>query len=101
MAKKELIDPSGFTRGSLDYWAAHKGELGNIQKARCGGQGGKILEIEGTEGVMRLTGCTCGYGGEGPQGTAEVLKDIGVSHQDAVELMQLEAFQVLVQCCRD
>ena len=101
MAKNALKDESGTTAGSLAYWHAHRQELGNIQKARCGPGEPGHLEIEGTMGFMDLPGCTCGYGGEGPHGTAEILEDIGVSPEDAQALMQQAVFEVLIQCCRD
>lgn len=55
---KELVDDKGTTRGSIEYYRTHRTELGKIKSAKCGlGH----LEIEGDEGHMRLSGCTCGY----------------------------------------
>ena len=99
MGRHILDDESGSTQESLQYWERNRVKLGNIQKARCQKEG--HLEVEGSLGVMQLRGLTCGYGGQGPQGTAEVLRDIGVPAEEAEELMGQIAFEVLVQCCRE
>jgi len=89
---KDLIEDSGITEYSLNYYLNHRTELGTVKTAKCGPG---HLEIEGDEGHMRLSGCTCGYAGEGPHGTAKILRDLGVSETDAERIMQAAIFEVL------
>ena len=49
---------------------------------------------------MELTGCTCGYGGEGPRGTASVLQMLGLSQREAECLMQQKSFDINFECKR-
>ena len=87
----------GITRHSLDFWLANKGKIGPVLSIEvrddlhvAQSPEGYPLEypcaIYGTEGIIRLSGCTCGYGGEGPTGTATILEDIGVPSEEAQKL---------------
>lgn len=109
---EELKDEGyGITTKSLEYWNKNKDKLGTIQEVACsfdpihveailGGEGGLItpleynLKIIGSNGVMYLSGCNCGYGGEGPNGTRRILEELGISHDKAVELIHQERFAV-------
>jgi len=87
----------GITRNSLDFWRANKDKIGPVLSVEVRDDlyveqspEGYPLEypcaIYGTDGIIFLSGCTCGYGGEGPSGTAKVLEDIGVLPEDAGKL---------------
>ena len=94
-----LKDPGhGVTRKSLDFWAANKSKIGPVLSIEVDDNlhselspEGYPLEypcaIYGADGMIRLSGCTCGYGGEGPNGTAKILMDIGVEREAARRLM--------------
>jgi len=96
-----LFDRDGNTRRSLAYYREHKYELGNIiaiyiffndmdaainnfyipsdqyyyENLRyCDSPHMILRDSNGKE--MWLGGCNCGYGGEGPHGSAEILKDL-------------------------
>jgi len=83
----------GITEKSLEFWQVSKHRLGNIlavvvtakpllveQRKDCG----ITYDVEynftaqGTAGVIYLSGCNCGYGGEGPNGTAKILAELGL-----------------------
>lgn len=86
-------DGGGITERSLAFWDANKGKIGKVNAIEVGkeplvkelGQEGYEVEynmiITGTEGAIWLSGCACGYPGEGSTGTEKIFKDLGV--QDA------------------
>jgi hypothetical protein len=88
----------GVTRQSLEFWRANRAKIGPVLSLECGeaclrgmlSPSGVPLEytciIYGRDGEIWLSGCTCGYGGEGPRGTAHVLMDIGVPENRAFAL---------------
>lgn len=89
----------GVTRESLEFWRANRSEIGSVLSVECKKDGlrgdlspsGVPLEydciIYGCDGEVWLSGCTCGYGGEGPHGTARVLMDLGVPEDRALNMM--------------
>lgn len=88
----------GVTRESLEFWQANRTKIGPVLSLECKndlrvetGPLGYPLEysciVYGRDGEIWLSGCTCGYGGTGPHGTARVLMDIGVPQKKALRLM--------------
>ena len=71
----------GVTRVSLDYFHRLYRRLGKICRVSIDQHRVFSMEIRGVDGVMLLSGCNCGYGGEGPHGTFEVLKELGVTDE--------------------
>lgn len=96
-----LFHKEGNTRGSLAYYREHKHELGNViaiyiffndidaainnfyipsdqyyyENLRyCESPHMILRDNNGKE--MWLGGCNCGYGGEGPHGSAKILRDL-------------------------
>ena len=95
---KVLRDGSGTTFKSVEFFRQFQYDLGTPQSAQCSKQEGGYLKVKGDRAEMELTGCTCGYGGEGPRGTAEVLQMLGLSKSEALCLMQKTSFEVLFDC---
>jgi hypothetical protein len=54
------------------------------------------LSIAGSKGCVLLSGCNCGYGGEGPNGTRQILEYYGVSPEQARELMLRKHFSIKI-----
>lgn len=89
----------GITEKSLEYWDINKHKLGEIINILVTAE--PLLEetqkyndsleytveynfkAEGTMGTMFLSGCNCGYGGTGPNGTAKILIELGIPHASA------------------
>jgi len=84
------------TESSLDYWQKNKKRLGPITAASCDASKGNTghLRIAGKNADLEFGGCTCGYGGEGPQGTSKILQDLGLSEKEAWALAQSEMFLI-------
>jgi hypothetical protein len=84
------------TESSLDYWQENKKRLGPVTAVSCDASEGNIghLRIAGKNSDFELGGCTCGYGGEGPQGTAKILQDLGLSEKEAWALAQSNKFLI-------
>lgn len=89
----------GVTRQSLEFWRRNRSRIGDIlsievrDDLHCESHpDGYPVEytcmITGADGVIYLSGCTCGYAGEGPNGTARLLTDIGVPPEEARRMMQ-------------
>lgn len=69
------------TQLSLKYFEKNKNKLGKIWKIEVGfepirktAKRNYNMVLKGTKGEMWLSGCNCGYGGEGPHGTAKILE---------------------------
>lgn len=102
-------DYSGKTRQSLSLWNEKKNKLGVIKQifiwkyeedAILKGyyetekvQGAQLEKIKNVPNMViideygdeiRLDGCNCGYGGEGPSGSIRILKDNGLVDIDAL-----------------
>lgn len=69
---------AGVTKLSLQYFKKHVHRLGQVFEVNIDQDRAFHMEIKGTSGVMLLSGCNCGYGGEGPHGSVEILKLLGV-----------------------
>ena len=72
----------GVTQLSLEYFKKHAHRLGRIFEINLNQDALFSMEIQGSEGVMLLSGCNCGYGGEGPHGTMQILDLLGLNHPD-------------------
>ena len=97
---------NGITRVSLDYWEKNKGKLGPISYVWASFDGMPDesvrdypleynLVLAGERGVVFLSGCNCGYGGEGPNGTRKILEELGMPEQDARQLMYKKKFELV------
>ena len=88
----------GITRKSLDLYKARKKELGKIISIQASreplDEHEHTMIISGTEGFMKLSGCTSGYGGEGPNGTRQILETLGVPSDIARKYMLMRAFTI-------
>jgi len=88
-------DGHGVTDLSLKFFREVKGNIGTIIEAEASQEplrterdkDGYLTEYnliladsEGNE--IWLSGCNCGYGGTGPHGTFEILKEVGLLSQD-------------------
>jgi hypothetical protein len=114
MLKFYYDNGGGVTRKSLEYWKQEKHRIGAVLKveaafeplekvpATYNGDGAfnsvihytkdYNVQITGTDGVIMLSGCNSGYGGEGPNGTRAILEELGISHEEAVSLMTQKHF---------
>ena len=68
----------GITNKSLRYFDSLKGKLGRITNIHISFERQMSMEIDCEHGIVLLSGVNCGYGGEGPQGSIEILKRLGV-----------------------
>jgi len=71
-------DGGGVTARSLAYFRRNGQRLGRVLEVIIDRDRLFSMEIHGSEGLMLLSGCNCGYGGEGPNGNLEILKALGV-----------------------
>lgn len=99
--RRYLMDEGhGITRKSLEYWDAYKGIIGRVVRVDVSEEPlhteqdhfrGAIFEYNfvafGTKGTIYLSGCNCGYGGEGPNGTAKILAELGLPIDEARRAM--------------
>jgi len=86
----------GITQKSLALWNARKKDIGKVTSVKSFFENidetGHNTVITGEKGEMWLSGCNCGYGGEGPNGTREILVELGVDDETARTLMCRPAF---------
>ena len=75
-------DGGGVTQSSLKYFRRHVRKIGQCFEVNIDQDRLFSMEIQGNNGVLLLSGCNCGYGGEGPHGTLEVLRTLGVKGAD-------------------
>ena len=68
----------GITNKSLRYFDSLKGKLGRIDNIYIDRWRAMSMEINCENGIVLLSGVNCGYGGEGPHGSIEILKRLGV-----------------------
>lgn len=100
----------GVTHVSLDFWAQHKDSLGRVTTVLASFEAlyeetrqaegdfdydvDWTVRIEGEGGVLYLSGCSCGYGGAGPNGTRRILEELGVAPDRARVLIQQAEFSL-------
>jgi hypothetical protein len=95
----------GVTAWSLDFWNSNKAGIGKISRIlislgplaadikKTPGPEGREYYVDyyfvayGASGVIMLSGCTCGYNGEGPHGTAKILVELGMTQENASRLI--------------
>jgi hypothetical protein len=88
----------GITEESLRFWHLNKDKLGLIILLEASFEPLGIdmddlgvleynVVIHGYNGDMFLSGCNCGYGGTGPNGTAKILAELGVPIETARQAM--------------
>jgi hypothetical protein len=84
-------DGGGITRRSIDFWHDNKHKIGNVGMLKVSFDSHIHNDKEynlvamGNEGTIFLSGCNCGYGGEGPHGTKQILIELGVPADKAEE----------------
>lgn len=90
----------GITEESLKFWHENKNRIGIVTHVEVSfeplfreraNDGDYDLEynmmIFGHDGCIMLSGCTCGYGGTGPNGTAKILAELGLPIEVARKAM--------------
>ena len=86
----------GITDKSLKFWNENKSKLGKISHVEVSAEGwidrdGYEYPVEyeyncmivGKDATMLLSGCNCGYFGQGPHGTAKILTELGLNKSEA------------------
>jgi len=106
---KEYFDEGhGVTVRSLEFWKQHKDLIGKVDSVTGDREHLRsrfevtenddnmipikldyFLKIVGEKGAVYLSGCNCGYGGEGPNGTREIMEELGI-HTEVAEYMMLQ-----------
>ncbi|USK77684.1 hypothetical protein [Peribacillus frigoritolerans] len=84
---KEFTGLTGVTRYSLEFWNEIKGRINEVVKAEIllDKRQNPRLQLTTLDDVkVVLYGCNAGYGGEGPRGTVQILKEAGFN-PDRVE----------------
>lgn len=79
---KEYIGFTGVTRFSLEFWDKVKDQVGEVVKAEMKVSASRTkdlyLVLYTTKDIkVCLYGVNAGYGGEGPRGSAQILKEAG------------------------
>ncbi len=99
----------GITVKSLEFWDQHKLLIGEVTHVAGSFEPLAFvpipdpsditlapleynLKIYGLYGTILLSGCNCGYSGEGPNGTRKILEELGIDHDKAVELAHRKRF---------
>ncbi len=99
----------GTTKDALDAWDRYRENLGEVQEIYIAQNGipglpmgedflAKFVALGSTGTGLALSGTNCGYGGEGPHGTARILRELGISeavvslvfHERAFHFVRLE-----------
>jgi hypothetical protein len=98
----------GVTDWSLKFWRLHRDAIGRVSHVEVSEEPllteqsteGYPLDynmmIVGKEGTILLSGCNCGYGGTGPNGTRKILEELGVPEQEARRLMYRKQIHVII-----
>lgn len=91
LLRKRIYNDGGYgvTKHSLIFFQKHLADIGDIQEVLVKNSYDKkedkwnlfTMKIKGEKGVIYLSGCNCGYGGEGPHGTYEIIKKIGITNK--------------------
>ncbi len=55
--------------------------------------------IAGKKGIILLSGCNSGYGGEGPNGTRKILVELGIEPEKARHLMHNDTIEFVAPKC--
>ena len=89
----------GVTDDSLKFWKEHKNSIGKITHVEVRFEP-LFIDTDrdniaseynfvafGYEGAIFLSGCNCGYGGTGPNGTAKILAELGLPIEKARKAM--------------
>lgn len=77
---KDFTKTTGVTASSLNFWNAIKERVNEVVKAEIltDKRHNVRLQLTTSDDVkIVLYGCNAGYGGEGPRGTAQILKEAG------------------------
>ncbi len=85
-----LADDFGVTVRALASWDSYKEQLGTVKTVLVSFAGieglpigendlAGFLALGSTGAGLALSGTNCGYGGEGPHGTARILRELGVT----------------------
>lgn len=94
---------AGVTELSMKFWHTNKNKIGNISGCSVIEQGLEEdgaeynMAIHGNKGKIYLSGCNCGYGGTGPNGTAKILEELGVSTEIARKAMYHKSIILIIE----
>ena len=110
---KIMDEGHGITVKSLKFWEENKSQIGKVHHVTAAilalerrpitTEENRIIlaeyhvEITGTEGMILLSGCSCGRSGEGPDGTKSILVELGVSEDVAERLIHNDGFVKVIQ----
>lgn len=95
----------GITEQSLKFWHDNKDKIGDVKTLEASfeplaldyddlGMLEYNVEIKGSKGSILLSGCNSGYSGEGPNGTAKILAELGVPLDIGINLVIQNTFGV-------
>ncbi|MDF9763835.1 hypothetical protein OKW24_005731 [Peribacillus simplex] len=87
---KEFTGLTGVTRYSLEFWNEIKGRINEVVKAEIllDKRQNARLQLTTLDDVkVVLYGCNAGYGGEGPRGTVQILKEAGFNPNRVEEVV--------------
>ncbi|MCK2000782.1 hypothetical protein MZM54_05190 [[Brevibacterium] frigoritolerans] len=87
---KEFTGLTGVTRYSLEFWNEVKGRISEVVKAEMfidKKQNPRLVLTTQDDVKVVLYGCNAGYGGEGPRGTVQILKEAGFKPSRGVEVV--------------
>lgn len=99
----------GITKESLRFWLENRNKIGVItcleasyeplfvEQVQASAGFTYPLEynviVSGSNGAIILSGCNCGYGGEGPNGTAQILAELGLPIEKARVITYQKRFE--------
>lgn len=85
---------AGVTEDSLAYFRRNAAKLGRILAINIDFNREFSMEILGVNGIMLLSGCTCGYRGTGPHGSVEILTSLGAPEHFKEQVFALEHVRI-------
>lgn len=77
----------GVTQESLEFFQRNYRRIGEIRAVNIDQHRDFSMEIVGVDGIMLLSGCNCGYGGEGPHGSVAILETLKVLNEETRSLV--------------
>jgi len=89
----------GITETSIQFFNKHRKLIGKVIRVSINKERVFAMEISGSNGVILLSGCTCGYGGTGPHGSIRILKSINpnFSREDEAKVLCLNHVSFIFQ----
>lgn len=75
---------------SLAYFRRNRHLLGFITAIYIDASRTFSMEIQGSNGIMLLSGVTCGYRGTSPSGSLQILRELGVRDKQIETVVELK-----------